>query len=63
MIPNNLYLQKKIPCEKTPYNCSFELMEYQEGEVLVYEKKNSNYIFFCQKGEINLSGSLFRNEV
>lgn len=63
MASDNLYLRRKLPCEETPDNCSFELKEYREGEVLMCEKKNSNYIFFCQKGEINLSGSLFRNEV
>lgn len=54
---------QSLPCTETPDNCHFQILELEEGKHFCNTPNNMNYLIYCQNGEIELTGNLFKQEI
>ena len=58
------HLHKDHPiCNESPSNCSFELVTLETGTVLHNDDIISNTLIFCQTGQLQITSTLFQNEI
>lgn len=60
---NKTKLHTFLPCDEIPDNCNFLLKKYQRGETFSNVNKETNYLVFCQEGEVHLTSNLFREKM
>ena len=59
---NHLYKYSSF-CNETISNCSFELIKLETGDVLNNGDITTNSLIFCQSGSLQITSTLFQNEI
>lgn len=62
---NMAYPSKYKPsfCDENPIDCHFEVKNYPAGETVHNDDMNINYLIFCRTGHIQISSTLFHDEI